>query len=150
MKNWIHFLDCSRTVCNFAQHCLASRIPPFSLESFWKTYPMRAHLGAGGLPTKTQSLAPSRREKQRGRERICACAVLWGAGGCGRKGWRGCELSERKSWEKLTEAAGGSGARTVERSASHGILGQIYRQMEGRKEACKYMLHVISHLRFSL
>lgn len=56
MKNWIHFLDCSRTVCNFGAALFSIAHSSLSLASFSETSRMDAHLCFGGMPTKTQSL----------------------------------------------------------------------------------------------
>lgn len=109
MKNWIHFLDCSRTVCNFAQVPLP--IPPSSLsrESFWKhsscpfTYVLE-----GCLPKQRAWLQLLKIQRGTSR-RICVRAASEGAGGLGPH--RGAEdssshLKEERQVSKIRESVG--------------------------------------------
>lgn len=81
MKNWIHFLDCSRTVCNFVQHRRASR-SSLSLGPLSKMCHMYTYLCFGGVPTKTQAPFLLLLKKKNGSEEslFSVWAATWGHG----------------------------------------------------------------------
>lgn len=125
MKNWIHFLACSRAAGNFVRHCLGISDSSLSSASFPKAGHMSTCPCFGGTPTKTQN--PCRPlNKKSGEERASVHAAVGQGLGPRQKGSEGGELVTRrkrassagKGGEKFLRNPGDSLACTSERSTN--------------------------------
>lgn len=103
MKNWIHFLDCSRT--NSLQLCPSIVAHPSFLPFtgvISKTHHRNVYLCVGGVPTKAQSLAsPLRNHREGEHVRVRAATGRERASPCGPE--RGAEDSNPHQKEEQRE-----------------------------------------------